>query len=162
MGAHSGLCSQLNQVVNSLVIWSSVGERDDGEPIIQPITSSRFSMGDARDGQAYIKKEWCRFVGFHCLFEPICRPAKQSFLEAQRAALETAPAAGANAVAPESAAAIVAVDTVMRETSSSEAAEVRSLRAGSELTPTGQREGLFIEVADNYGTTGWVSVEDME
>ena len=80
------MCSQLNQVVNSLVIWSSVGERDDGEPIIQPITSSRFSMGDARDGQAYIKKEWCRFVGFHCLFEPICRPAKQSFLEAQRAA----------------------------------------------------------------------------
>ena len=40
--------------------------------------------------------------------------------------------------------------------------EVRSVRKGTELTPTGKREGLFIEVADNYGSTGWVSVEDME
>ena len=41
------------------------------------------------------------------------------------------------------------------------AAEVRSLRAGTELTPTGERDGLFIEVQDNYGTKGWVSVEDL-
>ncbi|MGB3754362.1 MAG: SH3 domain-containing protein [Parerythrobacter sp.] len=85
---------------------------------------------------------------------------------AQRAALETAPAAGATAVAPisttASAAAVVAVDTSLRASADAGAAVVRDVRAGTELTPTGQRDGLFIEVADNYGTTGWVSVEDME
>lgn len=55
----------------------------------------------------------------------------------------------------------VMVDTVMRAAPSSEAAEVRSVRAGSELMPTGKRDGLFVEVKDNYGTTGWVSVEDL-
>lgn len=82
-------------------------------------------------------------------------------LVAQRAALETTPAAGAGATAPASAAAVVAVDTAMRATPDASAAEVRTLRAGTELTPTGKRQGLFIEVTDNYGTTGWVSVEDM-
>ncbi len=79
----------------------------------------------------------------------------------QRAALEITPAAGAGASAPASAAAVVAVDTAMRASPDRGAEEVRTLRAGTELTPTGQREGLFIEVTDNYGTTGWVSVEDM-
>ena len=55
----------------------------------------------------------------------------------------------------------VAIDTVLRDAPASDAAEVRSLRAGTELTPTGTREGLFIEVEDNYGTRGWVSVEDL-
>ena len=55
----------------------------------------------------------------------------------------------------------VMVDTVMRAAPSASAAEVRSVRAGSELMPTGKREGLFVEVKDNYGTTGWISVEDL-
>jgi hypothetical protein len=38
---------------------------------------------------------------------------------------------------------------------------VRALRAGTTLTPTGTREGLFLEVSDAYGTKGWVSVEDL-
>jgi hypothetical protein len=38
---------------------------------------------------------------------------------------------------------------------------VRALRAGTDLTPTGKRDGLFIEVKDSYGTQGWVSVEDL-
>ncbi len=38
---------------------------------------------------------------------------------------------------------------------------VRNLRAGTQLSPTGKRDGLFIEVQDNFGTTGWVSVEDL-
>jgi len=80
----------------------------------------------------------------------------------QRALLADTPAAGGAAAAPASAAAIVAVDTVMRATASSDATAVRSLRAGTELSPTGKREGLFIEAADNYGTTGWVSVEDLQ
>jgi hypothetical protein len=41
-------------------------------------------------------------------------------------------------------------------------ATVRALRAGTTLTPTGKREGLFVEVKDNFGTTGWASVEDMK
>lgn len=76
----------------------------------------------------------------------------------QRAAMTTAPQAG---VVP-SAAAKVAVDTNMRAAPAADAAIVRSLRAGTELTPSGEREGLFIEVSDSYGTTGWVSVENME
>jgi hypothetical protein len=71
------------------------------------------------------------------------------------------------AAAPEAAGgaepgALVAVDTVMRAAASKDAAEVRALRAGTELEPTGKREGLFIEVKDNFGTLGWVSVEDLK
>ena len=80
-------------------------------------------------------------------------------LIAQRAAIEAAPAVAA--AQPEAPAAAVAVDTVMRSGPSAEAGELRSLRAGTELTPTGRREGLFIEATDNFGTTGWVSVEDL-
>lgn len=58
--------------------------------------------------------------------------------------------------------AVVAVDTVMRSAASAGSAAVRNLRAGTELDPTGKREGLFIEVIDNFGTTGWVSVEDLK
>ncbi|MBD3761141.1 SH3 domain-containing protein [Rhizorhabdus sp.] len=39
---------------------------------------------------------------------------------------------------------------------------VRALRAGTLLTPTGGRQGLFVEVSDAYGTKGWVSVEDLK
>ncbi len=83
-------------------------------------------------------------------------------LVAQRAALDTAPqAAGAPAPAAAVADATVAVDTVMRALPSAGAAEVRDLRAGTTLKPSGQRDGLFIEVADSFGTRGWVSVEDL-
>ncbi len=68
----------------------------------------------------------------------------------------------ATPAASSAAAAVVAADTAMRAAPSPEAEEVRALRAGTELKPTGKREGLFIEVSDNYGTTGWVSVEDMQ
>jgi len=39
---------------------------------------------------------------------------------------------------------------------------VRALRAGTVLTPSGVREGLFVEVSDAYGTKGWISVEDLK
>lgn len=80
----------------------------------------------------------------------------------QRAALQTAPGAGVVAAAPTSAAAKVAADTQLRSTPAANGTIVRALRAGTELTPTGKREGLFIEVSDSYGTRGWVSVENME
>lgn len=79
-------------------------------------------------------------------------------LVAQRDVMTAAPAA-AGAEAP---GAVVAVDTVMRTAAAANASAVRSLRAGTELEPTGKREGLFIEVKDNFGTTGWVSVEDLQ
>ncbi|MBL9071839.1 MAG: SH3 domain-containing protein [Sphingopyxis sp.] len=65
------------------------------------------------------------------------------------------------AAAPAASAANVAIDTVMRATPAVDGASVRALRAGTDLTPTGKRDGLFIEVKDSYGTQGWVSVEDL-
>ncbi len=55
----------------------------------------------------------------------------------------------------------VAVETKMLASASESAAEVRALRADTELVPTGNKAGLFVEVTDNYGTKGWVSVEDL-
>ncbi len=77
----------------------------------------------------------------------------------QRAALAAAPAAPAPAAAEP--AATVATDTIMRDSPSAEGVEIRSLREGTQLTPSGRREGLWIEVSDNFGTSGWVSVEDL-
>ncbi|RIV91436.1 SH3 domain-containing protein [Aurantiacibacter xanthus] len=82
-------------------------------------------------------------------------------LVAQGAALTAAPASSA-APAAATAAATVAVDTVLRTSASSSAGEVRALRAGTTLTPTGQRDGLWIEAEDSFGTRGWVSVEDLQ
>lgn len=67
----------------------------------------------------------------------------------------------ASVEAPQEPAAATAIDTVLRAAPDAASAEVRSLRAGTELKPTGNRDGLFIEVEDNYGTVGWVSIEDL-
>lgn len=83
-------------------------------------------------------------------------------LVAQKAALETAPTMGAGAAAPAAAGATVAVDTNIFAAASKTSASVRAVRAGAQLTPTGVREGLFVEVTDNYGTKGWISVEDLK
>ena len=55
----------------------------------------------------------------------------------------------------------VAVDTNLYASADANAKTVRALRADTELTPTGSKAGLFVEVSDNYGTKGWVSVEDL-
>jgi hypothetical protein len=69
-------------------------------------------------------------------------------------AVETAaPAAKASATYT------VAIDTNLY--ASADANAVRTLRAETELTPTGGKAGLFVEVSDNYGTKGWVSVEGL-
>lgn len=39
---------------------------------------------------------------------------------------------------------------------------VRGLREGMNVYPTGNRDGAFLEVKDKFGTTGWVSVEDLQ
>jgi hypothetical protein len=65
------------------------------------------------------------------------------------------------AAAPAAAMANVVSDTAMRAMPAADAAEVRKLRAGTTLTPTGKRDGLFVEVEDSFGTKGWVSVEDL-
>jgi len=70
--------------------------------------------------------------------------------------------AAATAVSPQKPAlATVAAATSMHATPSANSDKVRALMAGTTLTPTGRREGLFIEVEDNFGTTGWVSVETL-
>jgi hypothetical protein len=69
------------------------------------------------------------------------------------------PPAPAPAAAP--AAATTAIDTKMFAAADLKSATLRTVRAGTALTPTGQRQGLFIEVQDSFGTKGWVSVEDM-
>ena len=80
---------------------------------------------------------------------------------AQGETIRSVPKMQAAAAAPAQPAAVTAIDTILRSAPSATAQEVRSLRAGTELTPTGTRDGLFIEVEDNYGTRGWVSVEDL-
>ena len=83
-------------------------------------------------------------------------------LASQAGALATArQAAAAAPAATITTTYTVAVPTSMRATASKTGAEVRSLRADTELKPTGKKEGLFVEVTDNYGTKGWVSVEDL-
>ena len=79
-------------------------------------------------------------------------------LAAQGETIASVPSATqAAAATPQNA--TVAVATRMHNQPSASAAKVRDLRAGTTLMPTGNRDGLFIEVKDNFGTTGWVSVE---
>lgn len=58
--------------------------------------------------------------------------------------------------------ATVAVDTAMRATPAADGTVVRTLRVGTSLKPTGKREGKFVELADSFGTSGWVNVEDLK
>lgn len=56
---------------------------------------------------------------------------------------------------------VVALDTSMY-TGPERGDTVRSLREGMNVFPTGNRDGAFLEVTDKFGTTGWVSVEDLQ
>jgi hypothetical protein len=88
----------------------------------------------------------------------------EAFVKAFNALSEQGPGLAALVPPPQPAApdaATVAVETAMRAEPLGEGEAVRMLRAGSTVSPTGKREGLFVEVADNFGTTGWVSVEDL-
>ena len=76
----------------------------------------------------------------------------QASILAQSAPVATKAASGAT----------VAVDTNMFATASKDATVIRAIRAGTNLNPTGNREGLFVEMTDNYGSKGWVSVEDLQ
>lgn len=83
-------------------------------------------------------------------------------MAAQAGALATIPkTANIASTATASSKYEVAVDTIMWGAASKTGAKVRSLRADTELVPTGKKEGLFVEVTDSYGTKGWVSVEDL-
>ena len=80
-------------------------------------------------------------------------------LVAQKAAIASAPKVAASASSNDLA--TVASTTSMLEAPSASAKVLRSLRVGTTLTPTGKREGLFIEAKDNFGTVGWVSIESL-
>lgn len=90
----------------------------------------------------------------------------EAFLKAFNAVTEHGSGLAAMMPAPAAApdptpAAEVAVETAMRAMPTQEAEATRMLRAGTTINPTGKREGLFVEVEDNFGTRGWVSVEDI-
>jgi hypothetical protein len=78
----------------------------------------------------------------------------------QSSALAAVPAAQAPMAA--TVMPITAVDTQLYAMPAKTAAVLRALRAGTTVSATGKREGLFVEVKDNFGTQGWVSVEDMK
>ncbi|MCY1670138.1 SH3 domain-containing protein [Novosphingobium sp. SL115] len=82
-------------------------------------------------------------------------------VSAQGPALASMVPAVAVAAAPVAQSATTAVDTKMFASPNKASAAMRTVRAGTALSPTGQRQGLFIEVQDSFGTKGWVSVEDM-
>ena len=84
--------------------------------------------------------------------------AQQSALLAVKPAGPPVAAATPVATAP---AYTTAVDTQLYA-QAAKGKTVRSLRAGTSLTPSGARQGLFVEVSDAYGTKGWVSVEDLK
>lgn len=80
-------------------------------------------------------------------------------LVAQKSAIAASPRAAARPAAADLA--TVAATTTMLDAPAAGAAVVRTLRVGTTITPTGKREGLFIEARDSFGTTGWVSVESL-
>ncbi|MEO9636351.1 MAG: SH3 domain-containing protein [Parasphingorhabdus sp.] len=88
-----------------------------------------------------------------------------AFIEAFNGLASQAGALGAvqqtTAVAPISSSYTVAVATKMLDAPTKTGGAVRSLRADTKLIPTGNKDGLFVEVTDSYGTKGWVSVEDL-
>ncbi len=79
----------------------------------------------------------------------------------QASALQTAKAALPAAAPAAAPGYVVAVDTQMYATPAKGTA-LRALRSATTLTPTGKRDGLFVEVRDSVGTQGWVSVEDLK
>jgi len=82
-------------------------------------------------------------------------------LVAQQQAIASAPKASPAPAPAASNLATVAATTAMLEAPAADAKVVRNLRVGTMLTPTGRRDGLFIEARDSFGTTGWVSVESL-
>jgi len=82
-------------------------------------------------------------------------------VSAQGPTLASLVPAASSATAAPAASATTAIDTKMFASADLKSATLRTLRAGTALNPTGQRQGLFIEVQDSFGTKGWVSVEDM-
>lgn len=82
-------------------------------------------------------------------------------VSAQGPALASLAPAAAVAAPAAPASAVTAIDTKMYASADTKSATLRTVRAGTALTPTGQRTGLLIEVSDSFGTKGWVSVEDM-
>jgi len=87
--------------------------------------------------------------------------AFNSVIDQQTALTSVAASTPAPASATASNEAEVAIDTKMYSLPDLAAESVRNVRAGTKLTPTGKREGLFIEANDGFGTVGWISVEDL-
>jgi hypothetical protein len=116
-----------------------------------PYAAGAGSYGASKDGQMLT----AAFIG---AFNEVV--AQQGALISVRPAAAAAAPAGVTAVASRPGY-TTAIDTQLYA-QAARGKTVRALRAGTLLTPSGAREGLFIEVSDAYGTKGWVSVEDLK
>lgn len=116
-----------------------------------PYAAGSGGYGSSKDGQMLAS-------AFVVAFNTVV--AQQAALVAVKPAGGGAAAAGATPVATRPGY-TAAVDTKLFAQPAA-GQTVRALRAGTALTPTGVREGLFVEVSDAYGTKGWVSVEDLK
>lgn len=77
----------------------------------------------------------------------------------QEAVISSVPRTAAAPAAQPSNVATVNIATSMMAMPMDDAEALRGLEPGTTLNSTGRREGLFVEVEDNFGTKGWVSVE---
>lgn len=159
LGAFGGFGGKKKQVAAAIKVLSpatgqtiTVGSGEVKKTTLSFGGSNAWSAGAQAAGYAGNKNGQLMAEAFVIAFNSV---------SAQGAVLQQAAGGGAQQAAAAEAGTVVAVDTIMRAGPAQDAAQVRSLRAGTALKSTGERQGLFIEVEDNYGTKGWVSVEDL-
>ena len=111
--------------------------------------SSAWSEGAAAAGYAGDKRGEMLVEAFVLAFNELI---------AQKATIASVPKGGG---AANDDLVTVAATTSMLATPAASGKVLRGLRVGTTLTPTGKREGLFIEAKDNFGTVGWVSIESL-
>lgn len=162
LGAFGGFGGKKKRVAAGIKLLSPMNGQTIvvGQGVVKKTTLSlgggnAWSAGVQQAGYGESKKGRMMAEAFIIAFNEVTAQS-QTIASAPKAA-----PAPASAAAPQTPAASVAIDTILRSGPAEDAEEVRMLRAGTELTPTGTREGLYIEVEDNYGTKGWVSVEDL-
>ena len=141
-----------------------------GLRIMSPATGQTLIAGTGESRKSFIKvmgaSDWVSSVGEMGGYGSSSdgKMLTGAFVEAFNGVVAQGSVLAAARPAPQPAAAptyTVAVDTQLWPGASKAGTPVRTLRATTMLTPTGARNGLFVEVTDSYGTKGWVSVEDL-
>ncbi|MEM7689875.1 MAG: SH3 domain-containing protein [Pseudomonadota bacterium] len=158
MGMFGGLGGKKKRVAAGIKVLSPASGQTivTGQGVVKKSTldfrgNGAWSVGAQAAGYGDSKKGKMLTEAFVIAFNEIV---------SQSATIASVPKASP-ALAQTNPAATVASATTMLAQPSSEAAKVRDLRVGTTLMPTGNRDGLYIEVKDNFGTQGWVSVETL-